>query len=179
MRLLFALSLFLALPCWAQSDAKLFTAGKVLEMVGPSLAQATIAVELCGGGDAQAWKRVVEAINRRHAHCIAQDASWKELTGKSDVLAGTWAFDSFLRTRGAEARAQGAADYCGRVPWKMVIDPAAATAPAKEAFLRDHPKISGVALDEFIAWMGWVRGLADDGRWIEAPCTDFWPEPPK
>ena len=174
-RALFVLVLFLATPCWAQIDGKLFAAGKVMEMVGPSMAQAVIAVELCGVGDAAPWKKVVAAIDRRHARCIAQDAGWKQLVEKPDTLAGTFAFDSFLNTRGAEARTQGAATYCSRVPWKMVLVPDAATEPAKEAFLRERPQVTREALDEFISWMSWVRALADNTSWIDSPCTDFWP----
>ena len=174
-RLLLVLSLLLATPCWAQIDDKVFVAGKIFEMVGPAMAQAVIAVELCGVGDAAPWKKVVAAIDKRHAHCMAEDAGWKKLVEKPDALAGTFAFDSFLNTRGAEARAQGAATYCSRVPWKMVLVPDAATEPAKEAFLRQRLQVTREALDEFIAWMGWVRALADNTSWIDSPCTDFWP----
>ena len=69
MRFLLALSLLLAKPCWAQTDDQIFMAGKLMEMVGPSLAQAVIAVDLCGVGDADAWKRTVSAIDRRYARC--------------------------------------------------------------------------------------------------------------
>ena len=178
-RLLFALPLFFATPCWAQSDEKLFLAGKLMEMVAPSLAQAVIAVDLCGVGSAEPWKRAVAAIDRRQARCVAEQAGWKKLTEKSDVPAGTFAFDSFLATRGAEARAQGAAAYCGRVPWKLVLVPGAATDAAKEDFRRERPDVPRAALDEFVSWMGWVRALGDDTRWVDAPCKDFWPEPPK
>ena len=102
-RFLLALSLLFATPCWAQSEEQLFTAGKTIEMVAPSLAQAVIAVELCGVGDAAPWKKVATAIDRRHARCIAQDAGWRKLVEKPDTLVGTFALDSFLNTRGAEA----------------------------------------------------------------------------
>ena len=46
---------------------------------------------------------------------------------------------------------------------------------AKAAFLRERPDVPREALDDFIFWMGWVRALGDDTRWIETPCTDFWP----
>lgn len=174
-RLLLALSLLFATPCWAQSEEQLFTAGKTMEMVGPSLAQAVIAVELCGVGDAAPWKKVATAIDRRHARCIAQDAGWRKLVEKPDTLVGTFALDSFLNTRGAEARTQGAAAYCGRVPWNFVLVPGAATEDAKAAFLRERPQVPREALDEFIWWMGWVRALADNTSWIDSPCTDFWP----
>ncbi len=179
MRLRLALSLLFATPCWAQSDEQLFTVGKIMEMVGPSLAQAVIAVELCGVGDAEPWKRAVSAIDRRQARCVAEEAGWKKLTEKPDVPVGTFAFDSFLATRGAEARARGAAAYCSRVPWKLALVPGAATDAAKEAFRRERPEVPREALDEFISWMGWVRALGDDTRWVDAPCKDFWPEPPK
>lgn len=176
MRFLLTLSLLLfATPCWAQPEEKLFTAGKVLEMVGPAMAQATIAVELCGAGDVATWKKVATAIDRRHARCIAEDAGWKQLTEKPDALAGTFAYDAFLGSRAAEARGQGAAAYCGRVPWKMVLVPGAATAEAKAAFQRERPDVPPEALDDFIFWMGWVRALGDDTRWIETSCMDFWP----
>lgn len=152
-RVLIALSLLLVTPCWAQSDEQFFTAGKVMEMVGPSLAQAVIAAELCGVGDAEPWKRAVSAIDRRQARCVAEGAGWKKLTEKPDVPVGTFAFESFLATRGAEARAEGTAAYCGRVPWKLVLAPAAATDDAKAAFLRERPQISREALDEFVSWM--------------------------
>lgn len=178
MRRLLALLMVFATPCWAEPEG-LFVAGKSMEMIGPSLAQAVIAVELCGVGDAEPWKRVVSAIDRRHARCIAEDAGWKELTEKPDAPVGTFAFESFLATRGAEARAQGAAAYCGRVPWKLVLVPGAATDDAKAAFLRERPQVSREALDEFVWWMGWVRALGDDTRWVDAPCKDFFPATPK
>ena len=178
-KILVALSLLVATPCWAQPEARLFSAGKVLELVGPTLAQAVIAVELCGIGDATPWKKAVSAIDRRQARCIAEDANWKGLTEKPDALAGTFVFDAFMSTRGTEARAQGAATYCRRVPWKMVLVPGAATDQAKEAFLREQPKISREVLDEFIAWANWVRALGEDPRWVEAPCTEFWPAWPR
>ncbi len=156
-KILVSLSLLLAAPCWAQSEDKLFAAGKVLELVGPTLAQAVIAVELCGIGD----------------------AAWKGLTEKPDALAGTFAFDAFMSTRGAEARTEGAAAYCRRVPWQMVLVPGAATDQAKEAFLREQPKISREILDEFVAWAHWVRALGEDTRWVEAPCKEFWPAWPR
>lgn len=176
-RILVALSLLpIATPCWAQPEEKLFTAGKVLEMVGPAMAQATIAVELCGAGDVATWKKVADAIDRRHTRCIAESAGWKQLvTEKPDALAGTFAYDAFLGTRAAEARAQGAAGYCARVPWKMVLVPGAATEEAKAAFLRERTDVPPEALADFIFWMGWVRALGEDPRWIETPCTDFWP----
>ena len=173
--LLAAFSLLLATPCSAQIEDKLFAASKAMELVAPALAQAVIAVELCRVGDAAPWKKVVAAIDKRHAHCIAEDAEWKKLAEKPDVLAGTFAFDSFLATRGAEARAQGATAYCVRVPWQMVLVPGAATEEAKATFLRQRSDVPREALDDFIFWMGWVRALGDDTRWIEAPCTDFWP----
>lgn len=178
-KLLIALSLLLAAPCWAQSEEKLFAAGKVLELVGPTLAQAVIAVELCGIGDATPWKKAVSAIDRRQARCVAQDATWKGLTENPDAPAGTSYFDSFMSTRGVEARAQGAASYCRRVPWKMVLVPGAATEQAKEAFLREQPKITREALNEFVAWAEWVRALGEDPRWVDAPCTEFWPAWPR
>ncbi|MDI1285808.1 MAG: hypothetical protein PSV46_15565 [Reyranella sp.] len=175
MRLLLALSLLFATPCWAQIDDKLFTAGRALEMVGPALAQAVIAVELCHVGDAAPWKKVVAAIDKRHAHCIVEDAGWKKLVEKPDALAGTFAFDSFLATRGAEARAQGATAYCDRVPWKLALVPGAVTEVAKATFLRQRPDVPREALDDFVFWIGWVRALGDDTRWTETACTDFWP----
>jgi hypothetical protein len=182
-RALLVVALLLAMPCRAQSkadiDMDLFVAGKELERIGPAVAQAVIAVELCGGGDAEPWKRVAAAIDERHKRCIAEDAKWKDLTEKPDALAGTYAFDSFLQTRGAEARKQGAADYCGRVPWKLVLDPAAPAGPTKEAFLRDHPKVSAERLDEFLALMGQFRKLGEDTAWVTTPCKSFWPEGPR
>ena len=178
-KILLTLLLLVATPCWAQSDEKLFLAGKLMEMVAPSLAQAVIAVDLCGVGNAEPWKRAVAAIDRRQARCVAEQAGWKKLTEKSDVPAGTSAFDAFLATRGAEARAQGAAAYCGRVPWKLVLVPGAATDAAKEDFRRERPDVPRAALDEFVSWMGWVRALGDDTRWVDAPCKDVWPEPSK
>lgn len=182
-RALLFVALLLATPCWAQSqadiDTDLFVAGKELERIAPAVAQAVIAVELCGGGDAEPWKRVIAAIDARHKRCIAEDAKWKDLTEKPDALAGTYAFEAFLQTRGAEARKQGAADYCGRVPWKLVLDPVATAGPTKEAFLRDHPKVSSDRLDEFLALMRQFRKLGEDTSWVTTPCKSFWPEGPR
>ena len=175
--------LFLAIPCWAQSqadiDTDVFVAGKELERIGPAVAQAMIAVELCGGGDVEPWKKVVAAIDARHKRCIAEDAKWKDLTDKPGVLAGTYSVEEFLRTRGAEARKQGAADYCGRVPWTLVLDPVATAGPTKEVFLRDHPKVPPERLDEFLVLMGSFRKLGEDTGWVETPCKSFWPDGPR
>ncbi len=174
-RFLLALSLLFATPCWAQSTADLFGAGKGLEMVGGVLVQAVGAVQLCGLGDEAPWRRAVEAINRRHAHCIAQASGWKALTDKPDVLAGTFVFDLYWKTDGAKARAQGVAAYCRWMPWKLALEPATATEEAKAKFLRERPQVTRKALDEFISLMDYAQALGEDTRWIEAPCTDFWP----
>jgi len=83
-RFLLALSLLFATPCWAQSTADLFGAGKGLEMVGGVLVQAVGAVQLCGLGDEAPWRRAVEAINRRqislmdYAQALGEDTRWIE-----------------------------------------------------------------------------------------------------
>ena len=41
------------------------------------------------------------------------------------------------------------------------------------------PEVAREALDEFVSWMGWVRELGDDQRWVDAPCKDFFPAMPK
>ena len=179
MRLLLALSLLLAKPCWAQSVADLFGAGKGLELVGGMLVQAVSAVELCGLGDEAPWKRAVEAINRRHANCIAQASGWKALTDKPDVLAGTFVFNLYWKTDGAKARAQGVAAYCSWMPWKLALVPGTATEEAKATFLRERPQVTREALDEFILLMDYARALGEDTRWIETPCKDFFPAMPK
>ncbi len=144
-------------------------------MVGGLLVQAVSAVELCGLGDEAPWKRAVEAINRRHANCIAQASGWKALTDKPDILAGTFVFNLYWKTDGAKARAQGVAAYCSWMPWKLALEPGTATEGAKATFLRERPQVTREALDEFIWLMDYARTLGDDTRWIEAPCTDFWP----
>jgi hypothetical protein len=75
--------LLLATPCRAQStsddiDGDVFAAGKELEMIGPAVAQAVIAIELCGGGNAEPWKKVVAAIDS-----VTRSASPKTPSGRA------------------------------------------------------------------------------------------------
>lgn len=184
--LLLALSLLLATPCWAQIDDKVIVAGKGMEMVVPVIAQLVVAAELCGFGETQSWKRIIEAIDNRYRHCLAQDPGWSGLAvgwekqereakarGSSTII-GSLAFEDFLGTRGAEARATGSASYCTG-PWRMVLEPGSATEQAKAEFLRSKPSVTAERLEEFLSWTSWIHTLGDDQGWVKTPCDAFWP----
>jgi hypothetical protein len=176
-------------PAIAQTDdARVFTAGKVTELVVPSTAEAVLAVELCGAGEAATWKKIVERADQRYKMCVAQDPKWTALGSEyekeekaarasgSDKAIMAFAFDDYVRTRGAEAR-RDVADYCGRVPWKMVLDPPSAAASRAE-FQKSHDKVAPESIDEFQTWFGWLRSLAGSDGWVTTKCEDFWPAIP-
>jgi hypothetical protein len=183
------LALVFAPPVFAQTpiDTAVFTAGKAAEMVIASVAQAVLAVQLCGTGEMETWKRVIERADRRYKQCLGQDRKWSSLASEyqkeedevrvsgSPRAFASFAFDDFLRTRGAEAKTDVAA-YCARAPWQMVLEPATATDAVKADFLRSHPKVTTEGLEQFISEFGWIRSLANDEGWVTVPCTNFWPD---
>jgi hypothetical protein len=177
---------FAARGASAQVDGRVFTAGGVGEMVLGSLAMAQIATRMCGVGDPETLSRVVAAIDRRFRFCVGKDAVWSSLIAEfkqeeldsraqgSGRSLGTFSFESLLRKRGPEAEARGATAYCASLPWKMLLEPAAATEEAKAEFRRTRPQ---APLDEALSLFGWILDLGRDTAWVEAPCgKDFWPE---
>jgi hypothetical protein len=170
----------------ANTNGRNFQAGRGAEVVLASLAQARIATTTCGVGDPETLNRVIAAVDRRYRFCVDKDASWSSLIGdfKQDELdaraqgssrsLGTFGFESFLRTRGAEAQAKGAEAYCSSLPWKMLLEPGAATEAAKAEYMQANPKAT---LDIALSMFGWILNLGRDTAWVEAPCDkDFWPE---
>jgi len=180
------LAAFTITAAWAQStDPRVTAAEKAGEMIIGSLANMTIANQLCSVGDADALKRAVSAIDRRFRHCVAKDAAWSQLLGdfeeeEKQALAegsarsiGSFVLDEFARVRSTEVHLEGAATYCARLPWKMLLEPAAVTPQAKADFMRAHPTAK---LDEGLAFFHFILGLGSDPAWVEASCdTDFWP----
>ncbi len=170
----------------AQStDARVIAAEKAGEMIIGSLANMTISNQLCAVGDAEALKRAVGAIDRRFRFCVGKDPAWSQLLGdfeteEKQALAegsprsiGSFVLEEFARVRGTEVHLEGAATYCARLPWKMLLEPAAATVEAKADFMRAHPTAK---LDEGLAFFHFILGLGSDPAWVEASCdTDFWP----
>ncbi len=177
---------FAARGALAQVDGRVFKAGGVGEMVLGSLALAQIATRMCGVGDPETLNRVVAAVDRRFRICVDKDAAWSSLIeefkqeeldsrarGSSRSL-GTFYFESVFRTRSAEAQAKGATAYCAGLPWKMLLEPGAATEEAKAEFRRTRPQ---APLDEGLSFFGWILNLGRDTAWVETPCDkDFWPE---
>ncbi len=153
-----------------------------------SLAQMMIATEMCGVGDVEPLKRIVSAVDRRFRFCVARDPAWSKLLGDftdaekrslsegSSRSLGSFFTESFLRTRGAEARAKGNSAYCAAIPWRMLLEPATATEEAKAEYMRTNPKAT---LDNALAFFGYIRNLGIDQAWVEASCDkEFWPEFP-
>ena len=170
----------------AQSThARVIAAEKAGEMIIGSLANMTVANQLCAVGDVDALKRAVSAIDRRFRFCVAKDAVWSQLLGdfeteEKQALAegsarsiGSFVLDEFARVRETEVRLEGAATYCARLPWKMLLEPAAATAEVRAEHMRAHPTAK---LDEGLAFFHFILGLGSDPAWVEASCDkDFWP----
>ena len=177
---------FAATASLAQStDARVIAAENAGEMIIGSLANMTIANQLCTVGDVEALKRVVAAIDRRFRFCVAKDAAWSQLLGdfeaeEKQALAegsarsiGSFVHDEFARVRATEVSLEGAATYCARLPWKMLLEPATATPEARADFMRVHP---AAKLDEGLAFFHFILGLGSDPAWVEASCDkDFWP----
>jgi hypothetical protein len=176
----------LGLPPIASADEpNVFKAGAEAEILLSTVAELTVATELCAVGDRQDWQRVVQAVDRRYRFCAGKHAAWSRLLGDfeedekrstaqgSSRSFGSFAVDSFVKSRGAEARAMGAQVYCAKLPWKLLLVPGAATPEARAEYLKTNP--TG-ALDNALAFFGYVRNLGVDTAWVEAPCDkDFWP----
>jgi len=187
MRWLLALLTMLALAPAARADeARLFKAGNGGAIILSSVAEMMIATGMCSLGDREDWQKVVAAVDRRYRFCVAKDAAWSALMddfkqAKTKAKAegskrswGSFAVESFLDTRGAEARAMGMMAYCAKMPWKLILVPGAATPEAKAEYKKAHPQAS---LDQGLAFFAFIRNLGADTAWVEAPCDkDFWPE---
>lgn len=173
----------------AQStDTRVIAAEKAGEMIIGSLANMTIANQLCAVGDPEALKRAVAAIDRRFRFCVARDAAWSQLLGDFEAeekqalvegsarSIGSFVLDEFAKVRETEVRLEGAASYCAQLPWKMLLEPAAATPEARAEYMRAHPTAT---LDRGLAFFHFILGLGRDPAWIEASCDkDFWPPLP-
>lgn len=187
MRWLLALLAMLALaPAAHADDTRLFKAGSGGAIILSSVAEMMIATGMCSLGDREDWQKVVAAVDRRYRFCVAKDAAWSglmadfkqaEAKAKADGSNRSWgsfAVESFLETRGAEARAMGMMAYCAKLPWKLILVPGAATAEAKAEYMKTHPEAN---LDKGLAFFSFIRNLGTDTAWVEAPCDKgFWPE---
>ena len=167
----------------AQDSPDVFGAGKALELVVSMAAQMTITSQLCGYGKAQTWSDVVDAIDKRYRYCVAQHAAWSDLArgwekaareakerGESTTI-GSLAFQTFLRTRGADARAQGVVKYCTAGPWQTSIEAGEAEAESQRInpnAKHDDKTIFGPA------FVGWVINLGRDPAWVDAPCDKYF-----
>ena len=134
-----------------------------LEITMLHVAAMVVASQRCGYGDANEWRRVVEAIDRRYAFCAARDPYWTaavELAFAKQVLEarargsstgmGSLAFERLLPSSTRQFEAKYASGGCSSFPKEMVEGDAPAT----------------------------VRSLFDLGRnpaWIEASCDKFYP----
>jgi hypothetical protein len=173
-------------PAVHADETKLFKAGSGGAIILSSVAEMMIATGMCSLGDREEWQKVVAAVDRRYRFCVATDAAWsglmddfKQAEAKARAEGstrswGSFAVESFLGTRGAEARAMGMMAYCAKMPWKLILVPGAATPEAKAEYMRAHPQAS---LDQGLAFFSYIRDLGSNTAWVEAPCDkNFWPE---
>lgn len=165
-------------------DAKLFKAGSGGAIILSSIAEMMIATGMCSLGDREDWQKVVAAVDRRYRFCVAKDAAWSALMDdfkQAEVKAkgsnrswGSFAVESLLDKRGAEARAMGMMAYCAKMPWKLILVPGAATPEAKAEYMKINPQAT---LDQGLAFFAFIRNLGINTAWVEASCDkDFWPE---
>lgn len=185
MRWIFAILTMMVFASPARADeASLFKAGNGGAIILSTVAEMMIATGMCSLGNREDWQKVVAAVDRRYRFCVARDAAWarlmedfkqaESLAQGSDRSWGSFAVESFLETRGAEARAMGPMSYCAKMPWKLILVPDAATAEAKADYLKAHPQAS---LGQGLAFFAYIRNLGTNAAWVESPCDkDFWPE---
>jgi hypothetical protein len=165
---------------------RIFKAGGGGAIILSTVAEMMIATEMCALGDRADWQKVVTAVDRRYRFCVDKDEAWSRLMDDFKGAAGnpvvdsagkswgSFAIEVLLATRGAEARAMGRDLFCGKMPWKMVLVPGAATEEAKAEYLTTNP---GATLDHALKFFTFIRTLGTDTAWAEAPCDkDFWPE---
>jgi hypothetical protein len=172
---------------WAQNDAsRVFKAGSGGTVILSTVAELTLATEMCKLGDRADWDKVVTAIDKRYRFCASKDPAWtrlmddfKETESKAAAEGstrswGSFGLDAVMLQRGAEARAMGAEAFCAKLPWKLVLVPGAATPEAKAEYMKANPDAT---LEPALKFFAYIRNLGTDAAWIEAPCDkDFWPE---
>ncbi|UYN93538.1 MAG: hypothetical protein KIT25_15940 [Enhydrobacter sp.] len=172
----------------AQTDPRVGRASRLGEIVVSTAAQARIATQLCKVGRADDIDRIIMAMDKRYRYCASKDPAWTALLGKFAAdeqrakaaddgrSLGSFHYDALLKERTPDAEAAGAHKYCTDLPWKMMLEPAAATDSAKAEYKRSHPEAK---LEDGLAFLHWLIGLGRDQTWTEAPCdTAFWPEYP-
>jgi hypothetical protein len=188
MRWSLALLAMLALaPAARADDAKLFKAGSGGAIILSTVAEMMVATGMCSLGDREDWQKVVAAVDRRYRFCVAKDPAWSGLmedfkpaeakakTEGSSRSWGSFAIESLLGTRAAEARAMGMMAYCAKMPWKLILVPGAATDEAKAEYMKANPQAT--TLEQGLAFFSYIRDLGSNTAWVEAPCDkDFWPE---
>jgi len=166
--------------------SRIFKAGSGGAVIMATVAEMMIATETCALGNRADWQKVVDAVDRRYRFCVAKDPAWgrlmddfRQATGQTGAAGpsrawGSFAVESMLETRGAESRAMGNDAFCAKMPWKLVLEPSAATEEAKAEFKKANPDAN---LDGALRFFTYIRNLGADSAWTEAPCdTDFWPE---
>lgn len=134
-----------------------------LEIAMGFVAAMVVASQRCGYGDANKWKRVVEAIDRRYAFCATREPLWMA------------AVERAFAKQAQEARARGLRTGMGSLAFEFMLPTAARQFDAKYASegCSSFPKemVEGEA-------PATVRQLFDLGRdtaWIEAACDKFYP----
>ena len=151
------------------SDAEAARANEVasvlmgLELGMGFVAAMVVASQRCGYGDANGWRRVVEAIDRRYSFCAARDPYW------------TAAVERAFAKQLPEARARGSSTGMGSLALEFIVPTATRQFEAKYASggCSSFPK-EMVEGDAPAA----VRQLFDLGRnpaWIESACDKFYP----
>jgi hypothetical protein len=168
----------------AKAEPQVFAAGKGLEIVVGLIARLKVASELCGYSNIAPWESIIEAIDRRYAHCLAQDARW------SDLMSGQEANERNAKAKGlpagigsvvlrlyraetlADAHAAGVTAYCDRFPWKWVLEPDPENARARADYVKAEPRNE---VSTMLGMMEAVERLPRGAAWIDAPCDrDFW-----
>lgn len=149
-----------------------------------TVAELMLATEMCSLGDREEWQKVVAAFDRRYRFCVAQDPAWSagdalfeqtEARAKaegSDRSLGSFTVDRALEISRAEARAEGKTAFCAKMPWPLLLQAGPVTPETLAMYENTHRDSK---LDKGLAFYVWLRKLAADTAWVEAPCDHIWP----
>ena len=149
-----------------------------------TVAELVLATEMCSLGDPEEWQKVVAAFDRRYRFCVAQDPAWSagdpafeqaEAKAKpegSDRSLGSFVIEQALEKSRADAHMQGKAAFCAKMPWPLLLQSNSIT---PETLAMYEKAYRDPQLDKGLAFYSWLRKLAADTAWVEAPCVHIWP----
>lgn len=176
----------LAVTSAAHADSgKRYVTNFGIAIMMSTVAELMVATEMCSLGDREEWQKVVAAFDRRYRHCVAKDPAWstgdptfeqaeaKAKTEGLDRSLASFVVEQALEKSRAYADMQGEAAFCAKMPWPLLLQPGPVTPEMLALYEKAY---RDPQLDKGLAFYGWLRNLATNTTWVEAPCDHIWRE---